>query len=172
MFNLDNSAASDDGRRRFYRRAALVLALLVLLVLLLLMLRFCMPHSASIGSYELDGDAQRHVAGAKPGSFGESIEIPGFDQIPLRAGSKTCRIQLYNPENNPCYFRFSIVLDAGGEVLYESGLVSPGFSVDEQELKHGLAAGEYAAHIAVSTYSLEDKSPMNGANVATRIVVS
>ena len=57
------------------------------------------------------------------------------------------------------------------EVLYTSGQVPPGQALYEIELSRPLEAGEYDAVIRISTASLEDGSPMNGANVETVLIV-
>ena len=45
----------------------------------------------------------------------DSISIPGFDFLSLQAGTQEQSMPLYNPENNACYFRISLLLD--GEAL-------------------------------------------------------
>jgi hypothetical protein len=168
----DNNNPQHPEHKSSRLRLLIVLLIILLLVAILLLLRTCAPPSAGIGNLEIDPGAQEYQASAGVGGFGESIAIPGFDQIPMQAGSTTSRLNLYNPGDNPCYFSFQIILDSTGETLYRSGLVAPGSAVTTQEFSHALAAGNYDAHIAVSTYALADKSPMNGANVQTVIVVS
>ena len=80
-------------------------------------------------------------------------------------------VALLNPEGNPCYFTFELVLKDTDEVLYTSKLVPPGQAIYEITLSHPLAAGEYDAVIRISTTSLEDGSAMNGANVETVLIV-
>ena len=41
----------------------------------------------------------------------DSISIPGFDFLSLQAGAQEQSMPLYNPENNACYFRISLLLD-------------------------------------------------------------
>ena len=49
-------------------------------------------------------------------SEADSISIPGFDFLSLQAGTQEQSMPLYNPENNACYFRISLLLD--GEALW------------------------------------------------------
>ena len=79
-------------------------------------------------------------------------------------------MNLMNPEGNPCYFTFEIVLSDAGESIYKSAMVEPGKAISNVKLNHSLSAGEYKATIKISTSSLTDGTAMNGANVETTIV--
>lgn len=105
------------------------------------------------------------------GGAQSGIRIPGYSSIPLPADTETVNLVLVNPEGNPCYFTFELVLNDTGESLYQSGLVPPGQAVSEITLSRALTAGEYEATIKVSTTSLADGSAMNGANVETVLIV-
>ena len=100
------------------------------------------------------------------------IAIPGYPSITIPADTTDVNIVLTNPEGNPCYFTFNIVLDDTGESLYQSGMVEPGKAITNITLSRPLPAGTYDATIQISTNSLEDLSAMNGANVATELIVS
>lgn len=76
-------------------------------------------------------------------SEADSISIPGFDFLSLQAGAQEQSMPLYNPENNACYFRISLLLD--GEALWRSDLLAPGQTAPQQTLSRALAAGEYSA---------------------------
>ena len=99
------------------------------------------------------------------------IKIPGYPSITLPKDQKTVNVALLNPEGNPCYFTFEIVLKDTGESLYKSKLVPPGKAITEITMSRALSAGEYNATIKITTTSLEDGSAMNGANVETVLIV-
>ena len=99
------------------------------------------------------------------------IKIPGYPSITLPKDQKTVNVALLNPEGNPCYFTFTLVLKDTGETLYQSKLVPPGQAITEITMSRALAAGEYNATIQIATTSLEDGSAMNGANVETVLIV-
>lgn len=99
------------------------------------------------------------------------IQIPGYPSITLPANRTEVTMALLNPEGNPCYFTFALVLKDTDEVLYTSGLVPPGQVISAVTLSRALAAGEYNAVIQISTTSLEDGSAMNGANMETLLIV-
>ncbi len=101
----------------------------------------------------------------EPSSKG--IKIPGYPSITIAADSKNVTMALLNPEGNPCYFKFEIVLKDTDETIFESKYVEPGKAITDVELTRPLSAGEYPAIIKISTLSLDGSSPMNGANVET-----
>ena len=106
-----------------------------------------------------------------PGSSSVGIKIPGYPFITLPAEQETVNVVLLNPEGNPCYFTFELVLKETGESLYKSKLVPPGQAITEITMTRPLSAGEYEATIKITTTSVEDGSAMNGANVETVLIV-
>lgn len=101
----------------------------------------------------------------------DGIRIPGYPSITIDADTTDVKMNLMNPEGNPCYFTFEIILSDTNETIYTSKMVEPGKAITNVTLKHGLEAGEYPAVIRITTASLEDGSAMNGANVETTLVV-
>ena len=95
------------------------------------------------------------------------IKIPGYPSISLPANQQTVQVALLNPEGNPCYFTFELVLSDTDEVLYTSKQVPPGQMIEEITLTRPLEAGQYNATLRITTASLQDGSAMNGANVET-----
>ena len=122
---------------------------------------------------DLDEAAQDWNGNTPPSANGEEqgIKIPCYASIALPAGEKDVKILLLNPEENPCYFIFELVLDETGETLYTSKMVAPGKAIQEETLSRALDAGEYEATIKISTYSLDTNTQMNGANVKTKLLV-
>ena len=99
------------------------------------------------------------------------IKIPGYPSITLPKDQETVNVAFLNPEGNPCYFTFELVLKDTGETLYKSKLVPPGQAITEITMSKALSAGEYNATIKITTTSLADGSAMNGANVETVLIV-
>ena len=99
------------------------------------------------------------------------IKIPGYPSITLPANQETVNVALLNPEGNPCYFTFEIVLKESGESLYQSKLVPPGQAITQITMSRALSAGEYNATIKITTTSVADGSAMNGANVETVLII-
>lgn len=103
---------------------------------------------------------------------GKEITVPGYTDVFFPAGERDAQIVLLNPDGNPCYFRFSLILSDTGEELYRSGLIPPGMAVTEVKLSRALDAGEYSLRIHIESFSLIDRSEMNGADMETRLTVS
>ncbi len=122
---------------------------------------------------EIDSAAESWHGSPLPDEGGASvgIKIPGYPSITLPADTGTVEVALLNPEGNPCYFTFELALRDSGEVLYTSKLVPPGQAIYQITLARPLPEGEYNAVIRISTASLTDLTPMNGANVETVLIV-
>lgn len=121
---------------------------------------------------EVDPNAGQYN-GEKPedkGGDAKGIKIPGYPSITIPADKKDVTVALLNPEGNPCYFIFELVLKDTDETLYTSKLVPPGQAITSITLSKPLEAGQHNAVIKISTYSLDSQSPMNGANVETILI--
>ena len=133
------------------------------------------PSSSQTGDWDIDPGADDWDGEKLPDKTDDApaagIKIPGYPSITLPKDQKTVNVALLNPEGNPCYFTFEIVLKETGESLYKSKLVPPGKAITEITMARALSAGQYEATIKISTTSLEDGSAMNGANVETVLIV-
>ena len=69
---------------------------------------------------------------------------------------KKGRIGIENDKANNYSFQVTITEDATGDVLYESGVIDPGYYVEFIELNKTLAAGDYPATALFTTYSLSE----------------
>ena len=133
------------------------------------------PSSSQNGGFDIDENADDWNGEKLPDKTDDApaagIKIPGYPSITLPKNQKTVNVALLNPEGNPCYFTFEIVLKDTGESLYKSKLVPPDKAITEITMSRALPAGEYDATIKITTTSLEDGSAMNGANVETVLIV-
>lgn len=126
-----------------------------------------------------------------------NISIPGYESLDFKAGKKKQSVNFYNPEENTCYFRISLVLKAddgtgtdkasgddeakkteesGGadeaeKVLWTSELIEPGEEVKSIEISKELESGEYPAVLKYECFSLKDETPLNGSNVELILTV-
>lgn len=112
---------------------------------------------------DLDPDASTQEA--KESDPPEGIRIPGYPSITIPADTKDVTVNLMNPEGNPCYFTFTLVLKDTDETIYQSKMVEPGKAITQITLSKELSAGEYPAILKISTAALDDGRAMNGANV-------
>ena len=77
--------------------------------------------SSSSSGIELDENAGQYT-GEKPKDKGgqqTGIKIPGYPSITIAKDKQDVTMALMNPEGNPCYFKFEIVLKDSGEAIFE-----------------------------------------------------
>lgn len=122
---------------------------------------------------DIDPGASKYSAGLeRPEEMDtSSILVPGYDDWSMQAETDKIYIALLNPEDNPCYFKFTVTLDEDKEVLFQTKLVPPGNAVKEVELPYILKQGIYPVTVTIESYSLNDpRQKLNGADVKTRII--
>lgn len=162
----------------FERPHLLLFLLPILLVLLLsLLVAFC---GRSDGSLITDNPwmptIDQHISdstAAEEKPTVPQIKIAGFSAWHVPAGqTENIPIALKNPEGNPCYFSFSIVMADTEEILYRSDMVPPGEAIRKISISKPLTAGTYSAKILIHTNELETGREMNSANLNLTITVS
>ena len=99
-----------------------------------------------------------------------NISIPGYESIDFKAGKKKQSSKFHNPENNSCYFVMTLIMD--DETLWKSDYIKPGESINKIKLSRSLEAGEYSAKLKYECFTLNDKNPLNGADITLMINVS
>ena len=114
------------------------------------------------------GDKVERFAEANPGS-GENIAIPGYEKLDFAAGKTAQTVNLKNPPTNACYFRFSLIVN--DETLWTSDYIEPGEAVKRLTLSRALDKGGYDATLHYDCYTLNDKTPLNGADLKLKLNV-
>lgn len=93
-----------------------------------------------------------------------SISIPGYEGITLKADSLKQTVALKNPEQNTCYFVIALYLE-DGTMLWQSDYIKPGETSSPIVLTQSLEKGNYPN--AVLQYSCfktdSEKTQLNGA---------
>lgn len=94
----------------------------------------------------------------------DSIAIPGYEAITLKADSLEQTISFKNPAQNVCYFKMTLLLE-DGTVLWESGYVEPGKTSDPVLLTRALEKGSYPNSVLrYQCFTLDEAmTPLNGA---------
>ena len=115
------------------------------------------------------GDRVERFAEANPGS-GENIAIPGYEKLDFAAGKTAQTVNLKNPAENACTFVLSLTLD-DGTTLWTGEALSPGEAFTRITLSKALAAGSYAATLHYDCYTIEDNTPLNGAEIQLTLEV-
>lgn len=95
-----------------------------------------------------------------------TIDIPGFDQMNLKADATVQKVNLYNPEANTCYFKMSLYLFDGTK-LWESKLVPPSKAIYEIKINKTLKEGKYKdAKLKYECFAMnEERTPLNGSEI-------
>lgn len=96
----------------------------------------------------------------------DTIDIPGYGSLTLKADDKEQTVNLYNPEQNTCYFRMTLRLSDGTQ-LWQSGLVEPGKGIYDITLAETLPAGAYEdAVLQYECFAMDDEqTPLNGSEI-------
>ncbi|WP_049946199.1 hypothetical protein [Butyrivibrio sp. WCD2001] len=116
-----------------------------------------------------DGDKVERFAEASPGS-GTNIAIPGYETLSFAAGKTAQTVRLTDPPENACIFVLSLVLN-DGETIWTGEALSPGEEFTRITLNKALDKGEYPATIHYDCYSIEDNTPLNGAEIKLTLEV-
>lgn len=112
----------------------------------------------------------------------KNITMRGITQINFIAGQKEQNFVLANDKKNAdiCFMQYSIYLDKNGnkkaddgdELLYESGLVQPGYAISRFSISRPLSEGTYSAVVVAQPYSFDKQlSKLNNMVFATEIIV-
>ena len=115
------------------------------------------------------GDKVERFAEANPGS-GENIAIPGYEKLSFAAGKTAQAVNLKNPAENACTFVLTLTLE-GGETLWTGEALSPGEAFTRITLSKALDVGEYGATLHYDCFSLNDNTPLNGAEIKLTLSV-
>lgn len=168
------------GKNEFVgiERPCLFLWLLPLLLglLLLLLLAFCgRSDSLPIADNPWTPTIDQHISdstAAEEKPTVPQIKIAGFSSWHVPAGqTENIPIALKNPDGNPCYFSFAIVLKDTNETIYQSDMVPPGEAIRKISISKALPEGTYQAIVQIRTNELETGRAMNSADLNLTITV-
>lgn len=100
------------------------------------------------------------------------ILVPGYEKWTIREGGDVIESTLFNPEGNPCYFKFTILEKESGGILYESRLVPPGKGISPIRLSKSFKKGKYPLVIKFRSIDLKDaKTEYNGSDLEVTLNV-
>lgn len=144
----------------------------LLIFLLLILLGLCGGIIYKLTRTEDKGRLARDelaLGGMLPGKTPEEIDellnekvAEGMVNIGIAAepifekNGKKGRIGIENIEANHYSFQVTVTLDETRELLYESGIIDPGYYIEYIELEKKLRAGDYPATAVFTTYSLDE----------------
>ena len=101
-----------------------------------------------------------------------SISIPGYEILELKADTRDQTLCMPNPPQNCCYFQMSLYL-SDGTLIWQSELIEPGSNSKPMVLLHSLNKGMYAnAILKYSCYAMDEElTPLNGAETKLTLKV-
>ncbi|MEG0721432.1 MAG: hypothetical protein RR446_06760 [Lachnospiraceae bacterium] len=168
---------SEKPKKKAFRRLLLLLLLLVLGTASFFVYR---KFTEDRGTYK-DRDAR---LGILPGMSEEEVQqrlntvvSEGMMNVSMNPhpvfldGKSPGTLRIENIEQNHYSYQVSITLDDTGEEIYESGLLDPGYFIDEAKLSTALAKGEYPATARFLAYEGADEKPIGAAVVKISITV-
>ena len=102
----------------------------------------------------------------------DSIAIPGYEMLELKAGTEKQTICLPNPPQNDCYFQIHLYLE-DGTLLWKSELIEPGKTSKPMVLTAALKKGTYSnALLRYFCYRMDEElTPLNGAQTKVTLWV-
>lgn len=121
---------------------------------------------------DLDPALKDYVADLKrpEGLDKTRILVPSYSEFLMNADTDTLSANLFNPDGNPCFFQYTIVLADKGTVLYKSKLVPPGKAIQDPTLTQTMKQGTYKIIVRIKSYDLNDyKTEFNGAEIPTTL---
>ena len=115
----------------------------------------------------LPGKTDQEIADILSAKVAEGMVDIGIAAGPVfEHGGQKGRIAIENIAANHYSFQVDIRLDDTGDVIYQSGLIDPGFYIEYIELNKTLQAGDYQATAHFTTYSLDEtEDKISEANV-------
>ena len=143
------------------------LIIVILLILILVLIGLLLGREGLPDAFWGDEDSVVENIEKNP----NSISMPGFEIITLKAEEKHQTIAFENPAQNCCYFKISLLLE-DGTLLWESNYIEPGENSKNVKLKQRLEKGTYRnAVLKYSCFALQDKRPLDGAEMKLTINV-
>lgn len=102
----------------------------------------------------------------------DQLMLPYYNEVTVTAEDGMGHAVLNNPDGNQSYFRYILTLTDTGDEIYRSGLIEPGMAVADWEINRDLEPGDYAAELAIQTFSLDDhEKETNGGNLVITLHV-
>ena len=160
-------------KKRYYKNrinklTVILSCIAAFLLLLLIIMLLCIPPAP----------AELPNGGSMPQSEHveknhDSIAIPGYEGIALKADTKQQTVGLPNPPQNTCYFKITLTLE-DGTVLWQSELVEPGEVSEPIKLKQPLKKGTYPnSLLRYECFTMDGNlSPLNSAATKLTLRVS
>ena len=152
------------------KKGGLAWILLILLISVTLFSGFFIVNKNKV---DIDPNAGDYSSALKrPDNINNSqILVPAYRKFTIKKGSDTIDTAFFNPEGNPCFFKFTLVEKSTNEILYESKLVPPGKGITPIKINKTFdETGSYDAILKFQSFDLEDTdTEYNGSNISVKL---
>lgn len=149
----------------------LVLLIIIAILLVIQIGSSKEDHSGQGVFLEVNGNDNNPV---NAGTALPGVSIPGRTVIELPSGELEADISLHNPETNSDYYdlSYSLIIKETEEIIFDTGLIPPGYKCSHISLNRKLDKGEYDAILFVQPY-LKDEThtPVNNAELSILLIV-
>lgn len=145
-----------------------IIAVLVAVIVGLLIWIVSLTSQKPVEKPETPG--QETVVTKPPEKLVDSIALPGYAGLHLKAGVKEQNLTLPNPPENFCQVRMSLILE-DGTVIWTSDLTVPGETA-QIILQEPLEAGDYNATLKYDCFRMDEaQSQLNGGSCNLKLHV-
>ncbi len=135
------------------------LIIFLLFLVLLLLLAQCSLKKMNTPVFNPEIEVQEEISQSVKEKKGE-IKIKGFTSMAVSKETGKATVLFENPEENDCYFVFSVYLNSG-TLLYKSKMLPPGRQIRQITFDEILPEGEYQGYVLIDTYNMESGNPLN-----------
>lgn len=146
-----NSDNKDKSKIKYLIIASLVLAI----VLIFCFAKTLMDQNSQRGAYAgLTQDQKIALLNEQAAAGMINVSVASdivFNEGTLNPGTA----RLVNESTNHLSQKYTLTLENSDEILYESGIVEPGFWIEQITLNKELAPGKYNANITVTAFNQE-----------------
>jgi hypothetical protein len=150
------------------KKVVIGIGVVILIILVLLLIRSCSNSGQSLSPTEKQTETKT-LDFTPYTSAGDSISIPAVTGLNFKAGQFNQQFNLTNPPENKCYFRLSLFL-SDNTLIYQSDMIAPSETIAEITLNQVLERGLYRnCQLVFDCFSLENRTPLNSANVQLEI---
>ena len=175
--NIIPKSVENEHRKKIILFGAVAVLLVIAVVLFALLFRSegepSEPKQSETvsGILKEDSNVEDYVGKHKPTHQENSIAIPGFQVLRLKANSLEQEPGFYNPDVNKSYFVIEVRLD-DGTLLYNSDLIAPGKAIYKAQFSEILPEGSYSAIVIYHCYALDSLEERNGAKIKIKVEVT
>lgn len=123
---------------------------------------------------DLDPAIKDYVSDLKrPADLDETqIALPGFGTWKMAANTDVLEATLFNPEGNPCYFKYRLIMEDSNELIFETKAIPPGKGITNLQLNRKLKAGIYEIRVEIATFDLSNyEQELNGGEMKLTLEV-